>query len=68
MRDFRPIFYIIGLLLCIESITMLIPMITDLYYQNSDWQIFMFASIFTFIIGLILFFSFRNNINKINLN
>ena len=38
MKDFRSAFYIIGILLCIESITMLIPMIIDLAYQNSDWQ------------------------------
>ena len=67
MRDFRPIFYIIGIILCIQSITMLIPMIIDLICQNNDWQIFMFSSILTFFIGLVLFFSFRNQKNKINL-
>ncbi len=67
MRDFRPVFYIIGIILCIQSITMLIPMIVDLICQNNDWQIFMFSSILTFFIGLVLFFSFRNQKNKINL-
>ena len=67
MRDFRPIFYIIGILLCIESITMLIPMTIDLIYQNNDWQIFLLSSILTFFIGLVLYFSFRNQKNKINL-
>ena len=68
MRDFRPVFYIIGILLCIESITMLIPMIVDLIFQNNDWLIFMFSSILTFFIGIILYFSFKNKKNKINLN
>ena len=68
MRDFRPVFYIIGILLCIESITMLMPMVIDLIYQNSDWHIFMFSSIFTFFIGLVLYFSFKSKKNKINLN
>jgi len=67
MRDFRPVFYIIGIILCIQSITMLIPMIIDLICQNNDWQIFMFSSILTFFIGLVLFFSFRKKKNKINL-
>ena len=67
MRDFRPVFYIVGILLCIVSMTMLIPMVVDLVCQNSDWQIFMFSSILTFFIGLVLFFSFRNQKNKINL-
>jgi len=68
MRDFRPVFYIIGILLCIESITMLIPMTVDIIYQNIDWQIYMFSSILTFFIGLVLYFSFKNKKNKINLN
>ena len=67
MKDFRSAFYIIGILLCIESITMLIPMIIDLAYQNSDWQIFMFSSFLTFFIGLVLYFSFRGQKNKIKL-
>jgi len=67
MKDFRSVFYVIGILLCIESITMLIPMIIDLAYQNSDWQIFMFSSLLTFFTGLILYFSFRGQKNKINL-
>ena len=68
MRDFRPVFYIIGILLCIESITMLGPMLIDLIYKNSDWQIFMFSSIITFFIGLVLYVAFRNKKNKINLS
>ena len=67
MRDFRPVFYIIGILLCIESITMLLPMYFDITNNNSDWQIFLFSSIITFFIGLVLYFSFRNKKNKINL-
>ena len=67
MRDFRPVFYIIGILLCIESMTMLIPMAIDLIYQNSDWKIFMFSSILTFFIGLVLYSSFKSQKNIINL-
>ncbi|PPR47355.1 MAG: Trk system potassium uptake protein TrkI [Alphaproteobacteria bacterium MarineAlpha5_Bin9] len=67
MRDFRPVFFIIGVLLCIQSIVMLIPAIIDLINQNTDWQIFLFSSLITFLTGLMLFFSFRNQKNKINL-
>ena len=59
MRDFRSAFFIIGILLCIESIAMLIPMGIDLLYNNSDWRIFFFSSLTTFFIGLVLFFSFK---------
>ena len=67
MRDFRPVFFIMGILLCIESMTMLIPMIIDLIFQNNDWQIFLLSSILTFFIGLVLYFSFKKQKNKINL-
>ena len=46
---------------------MLLPMIFDIIYQNSDWQIFFFSSFATFIIGLILYFSFRHKKSKIKI-
>ena len=67
MRDFRSIFYIIGVLLCIEAIAMLIPMTVDILNKNSDWQIFFFSSFITFFIGLVLYFSFRQQKNKIKI-
>ena len=59
MRDFRSILNIIGLLLCIQSIAMLIPMVFDLYYKNDDWVQFFYSSLITFFIGIILNISFR---------
>ena len=67
MRDFRSILYIIGLLLCIEAVAMLFPMLIDIAYQNSDWQIFFFSSLITFILGLVLFFSFKHQKKKIKI-
>ena len=65
MRDFRSVFNIIGMLLCIEALAMLIPMVIDILYNNSDWQIFFFTSLTTFFIGLVLYFSFRHKKNII---
>jgi len=59
MRDFRSILNIIGILLCIESVAMLIPMFFDLYFKNDDWVQFLYSSLITFFIGIILYFSFR---------
>ena len=67
MRDFRSIFYILGLLLCIEAIAMIIPLLFDLFYSNEDWKQFFYSSIITFFIGLVLFFSFKKEKNKIDL-
>ena len=67
MRDFRPILNILGLLLCIESIALLIPMFFDLINNNPDWKQFFFISSFTFLIGLVLYVGFKKENIKINL-
>ena len=59
MRDFRPVIHIIGLLLCIESLGMMIPAIIDFIYKNSDWNDFFLSSLITFFIGLVLYYSFH---------
>ena len=68
MRDFRSIVNIIGILLCIESIAMLIPMFYDLYFKNDDWLQFLYSSLITFFIGIILYlivflYSIKKNIS-----
>ncbi|MDA9632883.1 TrkH family potassium uptake protein [Pelagibacteraceae bacterium] len=67
MRDFRPIFNILGLLLCIESVALLIPMFVDLINQNQDWKQFFFISCLTFLVGLVLYVGFKKEKIKINL-
>ncbi len=67
MRDFRPIFNILGLLLCIESVALLIPMFFDLINHNQDWKQFFFISCLTFLIGLVLYVGFKKENIKINL-
>ena len=59
MRDFRSVIHIIGLLLCIEAIAMMIPMMVDLIYGNSDWDKFFLSGLITFFIGLVLYYSFK---------
>ena len=67
MRDFRSILNILGFLLCIEAIAMLIPLVFDLIYNNEDWKQFFYSSIVTFLLGIILFISFKTEKLKINL-
>lgn len=61
MRDFRPVIHIIGILLCIESFAMIVPMCVDLFYKNPDWDAFFLSSLITFFIGLVLYYSFRKD-------
>jgi trk system potassium uptake protein TrkH len=67
MRDFRPILNILGLLLCIESIALFIPMFFDLVNNNQDWKQFFYISCITFLIGLVLYVGFKKEKIKINL-
>tara|TARA_Y100001970_G_scaffold56422_1_gene71486 strand:- start:6323 stop:7771 length:1449 start_codon:yes stop_codon:yes gene_type:complete len=67
MRDFRPILNILGLLLCIESIALLIPMIVDLIYKNPDWKQFFYISCITFLFGIVIYVGFKKEKIKIDL-
>ena len=67
MRDFRPILNILGLLLCIESAALLIPMFFDLINNNQDWKQFFFISCLTFLIGFVLYVGFKKEKIKIDL-
>jgi len=67
MRDFRSILNIIGILLCIESIAMLVPMVFDLYFKNDDWVQFFYSSLITFFIGIIFNISFRKKNIKLGI-
>ena len=67
MRDFRPILNVLGLLLCIESFALLIPMLFDFINKNQDWKQFLFISCLTFLIGLVLYVGFKKEKMKINL-
>ena len=67
MRDFRSIINIIGLLLCIEAGAMLLPMFYDIFYHNKDWVQFLYSSLITFFIGIILYISFRKKNVKLGI-
>ena len=67
MRDFRPLLNILGILLCIESIALLIPMFFDLINNNQDWKQFFFISCLTFLIGFVLYVGFKKEKIKIDL-
>ena len=67
MRDFRPIINILGLLICIESVALLIPMSFDLVNNNPDWKQFFYISCLTFLIGLVLYVGFKKENIKINI-
>lgn len=57
--NFKPVFYINGILLLILSGFMLLPVLIDLADASPDWRVFASAQIVTSFIGFALIFSNR---------
>ncbi|GJL85370.1 MAG: Trk system potassium uptake protein [Micavibrio sp.] len=49
--DLRPVFYVIGIFLSIMSVSMVLPMLADMYTGYSDWQVFFVCIIITAFFG-----------------
>ncbi len=49
--DFRPILYINGVLLSILSLSMVFPMLADIYFGYDDWKVFFVCIIITAFFG-----------------
>ncbi len=54
MLDFRPILFVIGLLLTTIAVAMGIPAVVDVLAGHSDWQVFAISSALTLFIGVSL--------------
>ncbi|WP_316978137.1 TrkH family potassium uptake protein [Shumkonia mesophila] len=52
MLSFRPVLYVVGLLLSTMSIGMCIPAAVDLYFDNPGWQVFATSAGLTLFIGV----------------
>ncbi len=59
MIDFRPVLYIVGLLLCALGAAMLFPAAVDLAFDDRDWLVFFVSSAVTVFIGGSLVLSMR---------
>jgi trk system potassium uptake protein TrkH len=61
VRDFRPVLFIVGILLTTLALAMALPAIADGATSNSDWRVFLAASIFTLFIGICLILANRTH-------
>ncbi len=59
LTDFRPIFLVNGILLCIVSLVMLLPALVDYLVNNPDWKVFAVSSVVTGFVGGVLFLTNR---------
>lgn len=49
--DFRPVLYILGILLSILSLSMVLPMLIDIYWGSDDWRVFFLCIVITSFFG-----------------
>lgn len=55
MLDFRPIILVCGVLTFVLGVAMLLPALVDFSLGHEDWRVFMATSIFTMMVGLVLY-------------
>ncbi len=60
MIDFRPVLFIIGILLTILAVAMMIPAVTDAASDHPDWQVFAAAALLTLFVGVSLILTMRS--------
>ena len=66
--DLRPVFYVIGALLVMLSLTMAIPMLVDIVYGNDqDFLAFFMAMALTMFFGVLLILMNRSNAADLSL-
>jgi trk system potassium uptake protein TrkH len=67
MIDFRPILFVIGILLTTLAVAMGAPMIADLVTGHPDWRVFATSAGLTLFIGGILILTNRTQIHQISI-
>ncbi|MDD9901114.1 MAG: TrkH family potassium uptake protein [Alphaproteobacteria bacterium] len=65
--NFKPIFFVNGIMLLILSLAMMIPMMVDLADRSTDWQVFAASQIITAFSGFLMIFINRERVIKITL-
>lgn len=64
--NFKPVLFVVGILISILSISMVLPMMADLYFAHEDWKIFFISIVITAFFGGALILS--NNSKEIKIN
>lgn len=62
MFDFRPVGYVIGLLVATLGVVMLVPLAVDLHDRNGQWQVFFQAALVTVLSGGLLTLACQNGV------
>jgi trk system potassium uptake protein TrkH len=64
MLDFRPVGYVIGLLVASLGVTMLGPMAADLIADNGHWSVFFESAVITVLTGVLIAVACANGVSQ----
>jgi trk system potassium uptake protein TrkH len=67
MIDFRPILFVVGILLTTLAVAMLVPFAIDVMDAHPDWQVFAGAGCLTLFIGVVLILTNRVPVRKLSI-
>ncbi|RED46166.1 TrkH family potassium uptake protein [Aestuariispira insulae] len=67
MQDFRPIFFVLGILLSMLAVSMLLPAAVDAAVNNDDWQVFALSAGFTLFVGVSCILATRTEAAMLNI-
>lgn len=62
--DFRPIGYVIGLMVAVLGATMLIPFVVDLYDGQGHWRAFLQSAVITLLCGGLIALASSNGVKE----
>jgi len=65
--DYRPVFLVLGFMLIILGIGMILPILIDLFFGNSDWIAFAISSLITCFFGIAIVISSNTKIKNLNI-
>ena len=67
MIDFRPILFVIGILLTTLALAMVAPLVADVVVGHPDWQVFAGSGGLTLFVGVVLILTNRSPIRRFSI-
>ncbi|MBV7377915.1 TrkH family potassium uptake protein [Maritimibacter dapengensis] len=64
MFDMRPVVYVIGLLVTFLGVTMLVPMVVDLFFGRPDWAVFLQSAVISIVFGSAMAIATANGVGQ----
>lgn len=66
MIDFRPILFVVGMLLTTLAVAMCAPLLVDLFNGHPDWRVFAWSGALTLFVGVALVLTNRTSVRALS--